>query len=123
MEYFISAIKQYAVFKGRARRKEFWYFYLISLVISLALAFLDHQMGTFNPELGGGLLGGVYGIFIFLPSLSLTVRRIHDTSHSGYWAFILLIPIIGVLAILFFALMDSKPGSNEYGISPKAPAP
>ena len=123
MEYFISAIKQYAVFKGRARRKEFWYFYLISLVISLALAFLDHQMGTFNPELGGGLLGGVYGIFIFLPSLSLTVRRIHDTSHSGYWAFILLIPIIGVLAILFFALMDSKPGSNEYGISPKEPAP
>ena len=123
MEYFISTIKQYAVFKGRARRKEFWYFYLISLVISLVLAFLDHQMGTFNPELGGGLLGGVYGIFIFLPSLSLTVRRIHDTSHSGYWAFILLIPIIGVLAILFFALMDSKPGSNEYGISPKEPAP
>ncbi|MGF1713175.1 DUF805 domain-containing protein [Vibrio kagoshimensis] len=123
MEYFISTIKQYAVFKGRARRKEFWYFYLISLVISFALAFLDNQMGTFNPELGGGLLGGVYGIFIFLPSLSLTVRRIHDTSHSGYWAFILLIPIIGVLAILFFALMDSKPGSNEYGISPKEPAP
>ena len=123
MEYFISAIKQYVVFKGRARRKEFWYFYLISLVISLALAFLDHQMGTFNPEMGGGLLGGVYGIFIFLPSLSLTVRRIHDTSHSGYWAFILLIPIIGFLAILFFASMDSKPGSNEYGISPKEPAP
>lgn len=123
MEYFISAIKQYAIFKGRARRKEFWYFYLISLVISLALAFLDHQMGTFNSELGGGLLGGVYGIFIFLPSLSLTVRRIHDTSHSGYWAFILLIPIIGLLAILFFALTDSKPGSNEYGISPKEPAP
>lgn len=123
MEYFISAIRQYAVFKGRTRRKEFWYFYLISFVISLALAFLDNRMGTFNPEMGGGLLGGVYGIFIFLPSLSLTVRRIHDSGYSGYWAFILLIPIIGVLAILFFALMDSKPGSNEYGISPKESAP
>ena len=122
MEYFIGAIRKYSVFKGRARRKEFWYFYLVSFVISLVLAFLDYQLGTYDPELGGGLLGGIYGIFIFLPSLALTVRRIHDTGRSGYWAFLLLVPLVGLLVILFFALTDSNPGSNEYGESPKESA-
>ncbi|MEZ9567200.1 DUF805 domain-containing protein [Vibrio artabrorum] len=122
MEYFIGAIRKYSVFKGRARRKEFWYFYLVSFVISLVLAFLDHQLGTYDPELGGGLLGGIYGIFIFLPSLALTVRRIHDTGRSGYWAFLLLVPLVGLLVILFFALTDSNSGSNEYGGSPKESA-
>jgi uncharacterized membrane protein YhaH (DUF805 family) len=115
IEYFIGATKKYGVFKGRARRKEFWSFYLVSVVISLPLVFLDYQLGTFNPEFGIGILGGIYGVCIFLPSLALTVRRLHDTGRSGVWVLVLLVPLVGALVILFFAIIDSESGRNEYG--------
>ena len=120
MNWYLEVLKKYAVFSGRARRKEYWYFVLFSSLISIALTIIDGVTGTFSPEAGIGLLGGLYGLAVLIPSIAVGVRRLHDISRSGWWLFIVLIPIIGVIVLIFFFVSDSKPEENQYGISPKA---
>ncbi len=120
MNWYLEVLKKYAVFSGRARRKEYWYFVLFSTLISIALTIIDGVTGTFNPEAGIGLLGGLYGLAVLIPSITVGVRRLHDTSRSGWWLFIALIPLIGAIVLIIFFASDSKPEENQYGISPKA---
>lgn len=80
MNWYIDVIKKYATFKGRARRKEYWYFILVNVLISFALAFVDGLTGTLDTETGYGLLSGIYTLAVLLPSISVTVRRLHDTN-------------------------------------------
>jgi uncharacterized membrane protein YhaH (DUF805 family) len=120
MNWYIEVIKKYAVFEGRARRKEYWYFILINVLISFALTFVDGLTGTLNPEIGYGLLSGIYTLAILLPSISVTVRRLHDTNRSGWWFFIVLIPILGAIALLIFLVLDGKSETNRHGINPKS---
>ena len=89
MDYYLKVLKNYGTFSGRAQRAEYWYFALISLIISTVFAFLDNVM------VGGGemgILGSLYILFILVPSLAVAVRRLHDTNRSGWWIFINLIP-------------------------------
>ncbi|MBF9000163.1 MULTISPECIES: DUF805 domain-containing protein [Vibrio] len=119
MYYYLSAIRQYVNFRGRERRKAFWHFYLINIIIGFIFAALDGLFGTINAIEGSGTISAIYGAFIFLPSLALFVRRIHDTGRSGWWALLLFIPIIGFLSALYFSIADGHPYENEYGPSPK----
>ena len=126
-KYFIDTIKnRYAYFDGRATRSEYWYFVLFSVLISIVFTFID--TAVINPSLlnmtaeeasKGGLLAGTFALAMLLPQIGLGVRRLHDIGKSGWWYFIILIPILGALVLLFFFVTDSQSGENEYGANPK----
>ena len=105
------------MFDGRASRKEFWMFALLNsifaLIVSIVGPYAVGSLGKIN------VLYGLYILAIFLPSLALTVRRLHDTNRNGWWIFILLIPLIGGIVLLIFEVLDSTPGDNKYGPNPK----
>jgi uncharacterized membrane protein YhaH (DUF805 family) len=116
MNWFLVALKKYADFSSRARRKEFWAFYLLNTIIWLVLAFVEGG-GVFYSEYG--VLSTLYGLAVFIPAMAVTVRRLHDTGRSGWWLLIALIPIIGTIIFLTFLVQDSQPGGNQYGRNPK----
>lgn len=118
MNYFIDALKNYATFSGRATRSQYWYFVLISSLIYIGLIVVDLITGTYNEEVGIGLLSAIFTIALFIPNLAILVRRLHDTNRTGWWFFILLIPIIGFIVMLIFLCIDSKE-DNKYGVNPK----
>ncbi|MEO7259715.1 MAG: DUF805 domain-containing protein [Jatrophihabitantaceae bacterium] len=107
-----TVFSKYATFSGRARRSEFWWFALFLVIVNIVLRILDRAMD--NP-----VLGLIVGLALVLPSLAVTVRRLHDTGRSGWWILIGLIPLIGAIVLLVFECQDSQPGSNKYGPSPK----
>ena len=119
MVWYFEVLKKYAVFSGRSRRKEYWFFVLFNIIISIILAVIDGVTGTLDPESGMGLLGLVYTLAILIPALAVSVRRLHDTGRSGWWLLLLLIPLIGTIVILIFMVQDSKPEENQYGPNPK----
>jgi len=119
MNWYIEALKKYAVFEGRARRKEYWFFVLFSIIITMVLSVLDGALGLFDLETGIGLLSGIYSLAVLIPSISVGVRRLHDTNRSGWWLLITVIPLIGAIVIIVLLALDSKPGDNEYGSNPK----
>jgi uncharacterized membrane protein YhaH (DUF805 family) len=114
MNWYMEVLKKYAVFSGRARRKEFWMYFLFYLIIVIALSVIEMLIGL------PGVLSGLYSLALLIPSIAVTVRRLHDTGRSGWWWFIGLIPVIGVIVLLVFMVQDSQPGDNQYGPNPKA---
>lgn len=119
MNWYLEVLKKYAVFSGRARRKEYWFFVLFNIIISIVLAVIDGVTGSFDPEAGMGLLGGIYTLAVLIPGIAVSVRRLHDTERSGWWLLIALVPLIGAIVLLVFMVQDSKPGQNQYGANPK----
>ena len=119
MNWYLEVLKKYAVFSGRSRRKEYWYFALFSLLIFIALGVVDGMVGFFSIEPGIGLLGSIFALLMFIPSLAVGVRRLHDTNRSGWWTLLCLVPCIGHFVLLVFLVQDSKPGENRYGSNPK----
>ncbi len=122
MNWYLEVLKKYAVFSGRARRKEYWYFFLFSLIISIVLAVVDGVTGSFSAEAGVGLLGGIYALAVLIPGLAVSVRRLHDTGRSGWWLLIALIPVIGAIVLLVFMVLEGKLDTNQYGSNPKGVA-
>jgi uncharacterized membrane protein YhaH (DUF805 family) len=122
MNWYLVALKKYAVFAGRARRKEFWFFTLFNVLIAVTLAMIDMYTGTFDEEVGLGLLSGLYALAMIVPSIAVTVRRLHDTDRSGWWYLLVFVPLIGGLVILVFMFLDGTPGSNRFGPNPKEEA-
>jgi uncharacterized membrane protein YhaH (DUF805 family) len=119
MNWYLGVLKKYAIFGGRARRKEYWYFFLFSLLISIVLSIIDSATGSFDPETGLGLLSGIYSLAVLIPTLAVSVRRLHDTNRSGWWLLIGLIPLIGFIVLIVFFVFDSSPTENRYGSNPK----
>ncbi len=120
MEWYLKVLKQYAVFSGRAQRKEYWMFVLFNILISIALAVVDGMTGTLDEQTGYGLLSGIYSLAVLIPSIAVAVRRLHDTGRSAWWLLIVLLPLVGAIVLLVFMVLDSEPGSNDYGANPKA---
>lgn len=112
MNYYLTVLQNYAVFTGRARRKEYWMFALFNLIIVIVLGVIDSIIGV-------AILGTLYALAVLIPSIAVSIRRLHDTGRSGWWLLLLFIPIIGALIILIFAVLDSEPGPNQYGENPK----
>ena len=104
MYWYLQALKKYAVFSGRARRMEYWFFFLFNFLISILLGLVDAVTGTLNAEAGVGLFGAIYGLAVLIPGIAVTVRRLHDTGRSGWWFLLIFIPIIGGLVLLVFML-------------------
>jgi uncharacterized membrane protein YhaH (DUF805 family) len=119
MNWYITVIKKYAVFSGRARRKEYWMFFLFNLIFSIVAIVLDNLLGTAIKDLGYGLISGLYFLAVLIPGLAVTVRRLHDVGKSGWWIFISLVPLIGSIWLLVLLATDSQPVENGYGSNPK----
>ena len=113
MNWYLGCWKKYAEFSGRARRKEFWMFVLFNYLVVIGVGILDAILGTCFA------LHGIYWLAAIIPCLAVTVRRLHDTDHSGWWLFITMIPVIGAIIFLVFLCSDSKPGANRFGPNPK----
>ena len=119
-EWYMQVLKQYAVFSGRAPRREYWFFVLWYLIISIGLAVIDTLLGL---RIGNaGLLQSLYALALLIPSIAVTVRRLHDTGRAGWWVLIVLVPLVGFIVLLIFMLLDTEPRDNEYGPAPKAAA-
>ena len=119
MNWYLHVLKNYATFSGRARRKEYWMFFLFNVLISLGLGVLDVVAGTYSVEYETGFFSALYSLLVLIPSIAVSVRRLHDTNRSGWWVVISLIPIIGVLVLFVFTCLDSQPGTNRFGANPK----
>ena len=123
MELMFQPLRKYADFNGRARRSEFWLFALFIWVVEFVLMMLNGGM-TMNaggtPNFGiGFILLCVFGLAMFIPSLAVAFRRLHDTNRSAWWLLIGLIPFIGALVLIVFYLLDGTPGPNRFGPDPK----
>ena len=124
MNWYLKVLKQYADFKGRARRKEYWMFYLMHIIVVGVLCFLLIFMsdGLDSAEEPSGLGLTVLGLYILatlIPTIAVTVRRLHDTNRSGWWYLITIIPYIGKFVLLIFTCMESYNGMNQWGENPK----
>ncbi|MGI2327571.1 DUF805 domain-containing protein [Planococcus sp. YIM B11945] len=118
MKEFVDVFKKTFVFSGRSRRKEYWMFILITAIISIVLTILDMVLGLDITE-DTGLLSGLFSLILIIPTLSVTIRRLHDIGKSGWWILLCLIPIIGWIVLFIFSVLDSQAGTNIYGPNPK----
>lgn len=111
MDWFKKGLRNYANFSGRARRKEYWYFVLVQMGLVIIAMILDAII--FNSEIG--LFYIVVALGLFLPGLAVTIRRLHDTSRSGWWFLISILPLIGSIILLVFLASDTKLETNQWG--------
>lgn len=121
MDWYIAVLKKYAVFNGRARRKEYWYFILCNFLLSFTMGFIDTITGSVNAATGMGMISMFYAVLMLIPSIAVGVRRLHDTGRNGWWMLLALIPIAGSLVLIYFFTIDSDEGDNPYGQNPKEP--
>lgn len=124
MDWYLMAWHKYAQFSGRSRRKEYWMFTLVNMLAGTLtygvamIALLDRS--TMLGMLAFTVLG-IYSLAALVPGLAVSVRRLHDTNKSGWWLLLCLIPL-GGLVILVFCCMDSDAGPNQFGPNPKSGA-
>jgi uncharacterized membrane protein YhaH (DUF805 family) len=119
VSWYLEALKKYAVFSGRSRRMEYWYFVLFNIIVAVVLSLIDRLTSTFSAASNIGLLSGIYALAVLIPTLAVTVRRLHDIDRTGWWILINLIPLIGTIVLLVFELTPGTPGSNRFGPDPK----
>ena len=113
MQYYITCMKKYATFDGRASRSEYWFFVLFNFIFSFAAQIVDGVLFGFT------VLGAIYSLAMFIPSLAVTARRLHDTGRSGWMMLLSLIPLVGAIVVLVFLIQDSNAAGEKYGPSPK----
>jgi uncharacterized membrane protein YhaH (DUF805 family) len=118
MNWYLEVLRKYAVFRGRARRREYWIFEVMNSVIAGALFVLAVVLGKAGYPYFLSL-PVLYLLATAIPSLSSSVRRLHDTGRSGWWLWISGIPAIGPIVVVAFMVQDSQPGENRYGPNPK----
>ena len=109
----MQPFKKYAVFQGRARRKEFWWFFLFNVIVGIVLGIVDGIAGTSSG--GTGLFGGIYSLATLVPNIAVGIRRMHDIDRSGWW---ILLPIVNIV----FWCQDGTRGPNRFGPDPQGRA-
>lgn len=112
MSWYLTVMKKYAVFAGRARRKEYWMFLLFNIIIALVLGFVVGLIAVVAREPGIAHFAQIYSLAVLIPGIAVGVRRMHDTDHSGWW---LLFPIVN----LVFVCREGTRGDNRFGSDPK----
>jgi uncharacterized membrane protein YhaH (DUF805 family) len=128
MKWYLKVLRQYADFRGRARRTEYWMFALFNIIFLVVAAIIDNVLGLtfkFDDAYGNpvliyyGYMYVLYSLFVLIPGLAVSVRRLHDIGKSGWMFLICLIPIVGAIWLLVLFCTDSQPGSNKWGHNPK----
>jgi len=113
MNWYLSVLKKYVTFSGRARRTEYWMFTLFNIIFSIVAGVLDVVLGL-------GFINLLYTLAVLLPAIAVGVRRLHDTDRSGWWMLIGLIPLIGAIVLLVFFCLEGEKQENRFGADPKA---
>ena len=120
MEWATLPLKRYAEFTGRSRRKEYWMFVLLSIGIYIVASILDRIAGM------NGMIAGTYGpitalvaLGLLVPSLAVSIRRLHDSDRSGWWLLLGLVPMVGEIIVLVFMVLEGTRGANRFGADPK----
>lgn len=119
---YISVIKNYIDFSGRARRTEYWLFYLCNMIIaaiSYVFYFIGIKIQSNTMIMIFALFILIFGLVVLLPGIAVTVRRLHDIGKSGIWYFITFVPFIGGICLLILLVTAGTTGSNQYGLDPK----
>ena len=116
MSWYLEVLKKYAVFSGRARRKEYWMFILFNFIFTIVAGIIDAIIGS------PGIIYLLYCLAVLIPSLAVSIRRLHDTDRSGWWFLIGFVPFIGAVVLIVFFVLDSTPGENRFGPNPKEAA-
>lgn len=122
MNWYLKALKQYADFSTRARRKEYWMYVLFNFLSMITALILSVVLGMYVARFLGWIFNFIYLAIVLgtlVPSLAVAVRRLHDTNRSGYWIFIGLVPIIGGIWLLVLLCTEGTSGENDYGPDPK----
>jgi len=120
MQWYLMVLKRYAEFSGRSRRKEYWYFTLISLVIGIILAIISVSFDLMFMNGQYGILDSAYQLAVLIPSIAVSVRRLHDTSHNGWWLLLAFVPVVGWIWLIVLMATDGISGENAHGANPKA---
>jgi uncharacterized membrane protein YhaH (DUF805 family) len=124
MDWYMMVWQRYADFNGRSRRREYWMFALFNALIGAVVGMIAAVMFTTTRSSYIGVV--IYGLLCLyflaalIPSLAVSVRRLHDIGMTGWMLLIGLVPLIGSLALLVMSLLDGNPGPNQYGPNPKA---
>ena len=118
MDWMTMPLRRYAEFSGRSRRKEYWMFTLLLIIVNIVVGIVEASLGLAG-TFGYGPLSLLVMLAIIVPSIAVGVRRLHDTGRSGWWMLIAFLPIIGGLVLLVFFVLEGTKGPNEYGPDPK----
>lgn len=119
---YLTVMRKYAVFQGRASRREYWIFHLILMLVSLAASLLDLAVFRTDISKHQGPIGGMVLLVHLLPYIALSVRRLHDIDRTGWWL-LLDLTGIGALVVFIFAVLPGTGGANAYGPDPLAVSP
>ena len=128
MEWMLLPLKRYADFSGRSRRKEYWMFYLLIMIVTIAILLIGAVLGAFSGDASGGIgigatiMIGLLGIFflgIIVPSIAVQVRRFHDQDKSGWFLLLSFIPYVGGIVVFIFMCLEGTKGPNRFGADPK----
>lgn len=121
MEWATLPLKRYLDFAGRSRRKEYWMFFLLVIILEVVAMVLDNVLGM------GQMIAGIYGpllvllmLVLIVPGIAVSIRRLHDIDRSGWWVLIALVPFVGGLVLLVFFVVEGTRGANRFGPDPKA---
>lgn len=109
-QYFMPALDKYAAFSGKESRQSYWMFYLFYMVVLVALTIVENVIG-------GMWLSSLYLLAMFVPTLSMGARRLHDTGRSGWWQLIALLPLIGIVVLIVFLVQESKQAENTPAVT------
>ena len=112
--------ENYANFSGRARRSEYWWFILANMIIAVIAMIIDNVAGINFGQIPYGPVYVLYALAVFIPGLAVSVRRLHDVGKSGWFYFIVLIPLVGAIWLLVLFFSEGQQGENQYGPNPKA---
>jgi uncharacterized membrane protein YhaH (DUF805 family) len=111
-QWYPTVLRKYVVFDGRSGRPEFWWFQLANLIVVVVIAIISDAAGASN------LLPDLYWLAVLLPSLAVSIRRMHDTDRSGWWVLINLIPLVGGILFIVWAASSGTFGPNRFGSPP-----
>jgi len=131
MEWMLLPLRRYAEFSGRSRRKEFWLFFLFQILVSTAIGIVFGRP-TYETSAGflgvstfynstGGVVQNLFGLAMLIPSLAVSVRRLHDIDRSGWFLLLLFVPILGWFTLFVMYCLDGNRGYNRFGPDPKNP--
>src|SRR5690625_8005962 len=118
MNWYLEVLRKYAVFTGRARRKEYWFFVLFNVIFLIILSFLDRALGTFNMQSDEGLLTSIYWLTVLIPAIAVGDRRLHFIGHSCWCLVQVFIPVICTIIIIVLIFFNNQRGDHTYSENP-----